>query len=540
MKILLPKIRSYTSVVNRQRWVCHLFKCTLIGMLFVLASTTAFAQRQVNGKVTGAADNAAIPGVTVLVKGTTNATSTDAGGNYSIEVPNDQSTLAFSFIGFQPQEVVVGNQTTINVVLEEDAQALDELVVIGYGTQKRSDLTGAVGSVSEVELEKLPAASLNQKLAGKMPGVQVNTNSGRPGGQTTIRIRGFSSINTTSNPLYVVDGVMLPVGTQTQMTNAIDFINPNDIASVEVLKDASATAIYGARGANGVILITTKRGQPGEGRITYDADFSVPTIGPNRPEVLNAREFLAVEDLAYQNIQKYDPVGWAEGKYAFRDPALARTDPRLFDSNGNPYYDTDWLKELTQNKLSQNHQLGFTGGDADNQYGIFVGYQDQNGLLQNSYLKRYSARFNFDSQIKKWIKIGGSLSYNNQKENLVVFNNGGGVERLIIESFPFLPVKYSDGTWAANRDYLNAEQFRNALANLTERQHTINSQTTLGNIYSNITLTKDLEMRTVLGANILTQEVNEFRSRYLAENQKGIADISNSQLSFWSLEIVLK
>jgi TonB-dependent SusC/RagA subfamily outer membrane receptor len=165
--------------------------------------------------------------------------------------------------------------------------------VVGYGTRRKSDLTGAVGSVRAAQLQERPAASLNQALAGRISGVQVNTNSGRPGGRTNIRVRGFSSINSSNNPLYVVDGVMLPQSNQAQASQAIDYINPNDIVAVEVLKDASSTAYYGARGANGVILITTKRGRSGEGRITYDADYSVPFVGPNFPKVLTAKEFLA-------------------------------------------------------------------------------------------------------------------------------------------------------------------------------------------------------------------------------------------------------
>ena len=195
----------------------------------------------------------------------------------------------------------VGDRTTIDVALASDLTALEEVVVIGYGTQKRSDLTGAVGSVSEDKLKERPTSSLNQALSGKIAGVQVNNNSGRPGGRSNVRIRGFSSINSSNNPLYVVDGIQLPQGTKDQFSNAIDYINPNDVISMEVLKDASSTAIYGARGANGVILITTRRGKSGEGRVTYDVDFSVPTKGPNTREVLNAQQYLddILNDLAF-------------------------------------------------------------------------------------------------------------------------------------------------------------------------------------------------------------------------------------------------
>jgi TonB-dependent starch-binding outer membrane protein SusC len=535
MEILTPvKIRKHYPAASTLPKPTFFLNFSFLFLLFAFASTTAFAQRQVTGKVTSGTDRAAMPGVTVLVKGTSNATSTDVSGNFSINIPDNQSTLIFSFIGYDPQEIPVGTQSTINVTLREDAKALSELVVIGYGVQRKSDLTGAVGSVRQEQLQERPAASLNQALAGRMPGVQVNTNSGRPGGRTTVRVRGFSSINSSNNPLYVVDGVMLPQGNQNQFSNAIDYINPNDIVSVEVLKDASSTAIYGARGANGVILVTTKRGRAGEGRVTYDVDFSVPTIGPNRPEVLNAREYLAVEDLAYKNMQKYDPVGWAAGRWAFRNPALARKDPRIFDANGNPLHDTDWMKETTQNKLSQNHQLGFTGGNERTTYTVSLGFRDDQGLLKTSYLTRYSGRITIDDQVKDWLKIGGTLSYTSQSENLVDVNDA--VARQIVEDFPFMPVRYADGTFANNRDYPNAEGSFSSMHRLSGRRYILNTQTSLGSIYSNLNIAKGLEMRTVLGINVLTQENNQSNTRTLLIAQQGNASVSNRRDNFWSLE----
>ena len=507
-------------------------KLSLFAML-CLFSLFSFSQQKitVSGKVT--ANNEPLSGVTVEVKGTTGGTITDDQGHYSISAAGN-AVLVFSFIGYTPQSINVNNRNTINVEMISDSKSLDDVVVIGYGTQRKSDLTGAVGTVKAEQLQERPATSLNQALAGRISGVQVNSNSGRPGGRTNIRIRGFSSINSSNNPLYVVDGVMLPQTNQAQASQAIDYINPNDIVSVEVLKDASSTAIYGARGANGVILITTKRGKSGDGKITYDSDFSVPKVGPNFPKVLNAKEFLAVEDLAYKNMEKYDPKGWADGKYISRNPALARKDPRIFDSNGNPLFDTDWLKEATQHKLSQSHQLGFTGGNETTTYSVSLGYRDDNGLLLMSYLKRYSARFSFDSQIKKWLKIGGTLSYNNQEENIV--DQGDAVPRQIVEDFPFLPVKYADGTYANNRDYPNAEGSMSSVHRLMETRYILNTQTSLGNVYSNINFAPGLEMRTVLGFDVMTQGNNQSVSRTLAIGDKGTASTSNRRESFWSLE----
>jgi TonB-linked SusC/RagA family outer membrane protein len=475
-----------------------------------------------------------IVGSNISIKGTVRGTVTDGNGKFKIDVLNSSSVLIFSYVGFVTKEITVGNKTTINLVLLSNESILDEVVVIGYGTQKKSDLTGAVGSVKQDQLLERPAASLNQALSGRMAGVQVNTNSGRPGGRTTIRVRGFSSINSSNNPLYVVDGVMLPQGNQSQFSSAIDYINPNDIVSVEVLKDASSTAIYGARGANGVVLVTTKKGKAGEGQITYNTDFSVNTIGPNRPEVLNAKQYVTVEDLAWKNMEKYDPAGWNAGKWAYLNPKLRRTDPRVFDASGNPLFDTNWFDETTQNKLSQNHQLGFSGGTEKTQYSFSLGFRDDQGLLKTTFLKRYSGRFTIDDQIKKWLKVGGTLAYNSQTENLSDINDA--VPRQIVEDFPFLPVKYADGTYANNRDFPFAEGAFSSVHRLAGRQFILNTQTTTGSVYSNITLAKGLEMRTVLGANVITQENNQSQTRTLAIGQQGTASVANQKETFWSLE----
>jgi TonB-dependent starch-binding outer membrane protein SusC len=500
---------------------------------------TSTIDKTLRGKVTDQSTGQGLPGANVVVRGTTVGTTTDENGSYTITVPDNGATLVFSSVGFVTQEVQVGNRTTINITLEPDTKVLSEVVVIGYGTAKKSDLTGAVSSVKEAELRERPAPSLNQMLAGRMPGVQVNTNSGRPGGRTNVRIRGFSSINSSNNPLYVVDGVMLPQGNLSQYSSAIDYINPNDIVSVEVLKDASSTAIYGARGANGVILVTTKKGKAGESNITYSTDLSVSTIGPKRPQVLNAKEYLAVEDLAYANIAKYDPVGWASGKYANLDPvkrrqAYSANFPGVFDANLNPLYDTDWFEEATQNRLSQNHQLGFSGGSQRTTYALSLNYRDEQGLIKTTYQKRYAARFSIDDQVKKWLKIGATLSYNNQNERLSDINDA--VSRQIVEDFPFLPVRYADGTFANNRDYPQAEGTMSSVHRLMGRQYIMATQNTLGSLFANVTLAPSLQFRSVLGANVITQEINQSQTRTLAISQFGTAEKVNNKSTFWSWE----
>lgn len=493
-------------------------------------------QTTVSGMVTDAETGEGLPGVTVVVKGTSVGVATDIEGRYNIQLPGDapNRVLVFSFLGYLSKEVPAGNQEIINIVLEKDIAGLEQVVVIGYGTQKRSDLTGAVASVNAEQLQERPATSLNQAIAGRMPGVQVNVNSGRPGGKTNVRIRGFSSINSSNNPLYVVDGVQLPVGNQAQRSSAIDYINPSDIVSVEVLKDASSTAIYGARGANGVILITTRKGNAGEGKISYNAGFSVNTYGPNKPDVLNTEQYLAVEELAWANMEKFDPEGWAAGKWEYLNPALKRTDSRLFDSEGNPYYDTNWIDEATQNKLSQNHQLNFSGGSDRSTYSLSLGYQDDNGLFLNSFLTRYSGRLNVDTKIKDWLTVGTSLSYNNQSENISDYNDQ--VPRRMVEDFPFLPVYYEDGTYADNRDYPFAEGTMSSVHNLLEREFILNTQTVLGSAFANITLAEGLELRTVLGTNVVTRETNRYEGRTIQIGDQGRAWLANEKETFWSFE----
>ncbi len=513
--------------------------------LFValLLSLAAFSQtKTVSGKVTGLPDNNALSGVSVQVKGTTTGTVTDNGGNFSISVPGLGSVLVFSYTGFQNKEVPVAGESTITVQLQPGNNTLDEVVVIGYGTARKSDLTGAVGTVKSSQLQERPSASLNEQMSGRIAGVQVNTNSGRPGGQTNIRIRGFSSISSSNNPLYVIDGVFLPTGTQTQNSNSIDYINPSDIASIEILKDASATAIYGARGANGVVLITTKRGRSGKPRVTYDGDIFVNTIGPHRVHMLDAQQYLTLENLAYDNIKVYDSAGWASGSYSsVVDPREKRKNlPLLFDGNGNPLYNTDWLKESVQNDLSQNHQVGVSGGNDNTTYGAFLGYRDENGLLLNSYLKRYSARFTLDSKVTDYLRLGGSLSYNTQEENIVDQGTGGlNSVRMITEGFPFLPVKYADGSWAENWQYPGAEGGSNPVHILTDRKYIVNTQTTLGNFYATVSIAKGLEFKTQEGVSIVERGVRDFSGRTLdqiSRDQNGIANVSNSRETYWSTE----
>jgi TonB-linked SusC/RagA family outer membrane protein len=497
-------------------------------------------QQTITGTVTDE-DGEPLPGASIIVKGTSTGTATDFDGKFSLEVSEAETTLVVTFIGYLTKEVSTAGQGDITIALNPDAAQLEEIVLIGYGSARKSDLTGAVGTVSGKELKERPATSLNEALSGRIAGVQVNTNSGRPGGRSNVRIRGFSSINSSNNPLYVIDGVQLPQGNQTQFSTAIDFLNPSEIESIEVLKDASSTAIYGSRGANGVILVTTKRGREGQSRITYDMDVNIKEYGPNRVPVLNSAEYKMIEQLSWENAAKFDPVGWADGKYVSLEPSVKRAGENvayLFDANGDSLYDTDWADELKQDRLSQNHQLGFSGGNEKTTYALSLGYRDEQGLYLNSYLKRHSASFNVDDQIKSWLKVGGSLSYNSQKENLVDTNDQ--VPRRMVEDFPFLPVIHTggplEGLYANNRDYPSAEGTRNSYNQLVSRSYILNTNTTTGSMYLNTDITPDLQMRTIVGANIMEQNRNEFTDSRLSSSDIARAGSSLNKQTFWSFE----
>ncbi|MDB5133410.1 MAG: TonB-linked outer membrane protein SusC/RagA family [Mucilaginibacter sp.] len=474
-----------------------------------------------------------LPGVSIKVKNGNAGTVTDVNGKYTLNEVDGDATLVFSYIGYNAQEVAIGNRPQINVQLSETHTTLNEVVVVGYGTQKRVDLTGAVGSVSDKQLQERPAINLEEELAGKIAGVNVSTNSGAPGGETKIRIRGYSSINTSTDPLYVVDGVVWTEGGSS--------INPNDVASIDVLKDASSTAIYGTRGANGVILVTTKRGKKG-GSVSYDSYGSISVMAKEL-KVLNAKEFLAVEDQSYANIKKYDPVGWAAGKYAVDDPKVIRTAliGKLFDANLNPLYDVDWQKATTRTAYSQNHNLSFTGGTDDLNYGLFLNYGDDEGIILNSYQKRYNGRLTIDNQVKKWLKIGATLNYDYRETRTADDGTGGNnIPRMLVEMPSIIPIKYPDGTYGKRTDYPNMEGGDNPVAQAEEIKSLTFNRVFSGNGYVNITFFPGLDLRSTVGTTISSNTQPHFQSGLVggstANQTYSSASINQWNNTFWQWE----
>lgn len=348
----------------------------------------------VSGTVTDV-NNEPLIGVNVQVKGTDKGTATDFDGTYTIPDVNENAILVFSYIGYQTVEVPVDGRSEVSIQLISDSELLDEVVVVGYGTQRRTEVTGAVGMISGSELQKQPSFNALQSLRGKVAGVNIYTNSGAPGGANRVVIRGVGTINASSNPLYVVDGVAI---------DNIETMNPNDISSIEVLKDASATSIYGARGANGVVLVTTKRGNSGNGTIVeYNGNIGLSVMA-NRMDALNAEEFMEVQRRAYANAPIYRD--YAPGQ----EPQLILNNDRLFDQNGNPRYDTDWQKEATRAAVSHNHQLGIRSGNENSSFGTFLNYTDQQGIFLNSYLKRANLKMVYDAKPFDWFSYGINMS----------------------------------------------------------------------------------------------------------------------------------
>jgi len=370
----------------------------------VLMYQVSYAQSKVvSGKVSDA--SGPLPGVSVIIKGTETGTSTDASGSFSISAP-ENATLVISFIGYERQEIKVGNRTSINVSLVSDNTALSEVVVVGvgYGTQKRKDLTGAISSVSAATIEKVPVTNLNQALQGRAAGVQVTNNDGAPGGNTTILIRGIGSLASNGNgPLYIVDGYPIEGG--------INNINPSDIGSLDILKDASATAIYGVRAANGVVIVTTKKGRKDGVQVAFDT-YNAFQAKPKQYKLLNAQQWATLaNEVAAADVNFVGLDAW---------------------KNPSALTNADWQDALYKSGLTQNYSLALRGGSDKVQSAGSVGFYDQQGIVLGSKFQRITFGFNVDYQPTKWLRSSTSAKYTNQNAN-VPFGTGalGNLTQLI-------------------------------------------------------------------------------------------------------------
>lgn len=451
---------------------------------FMLLTGILYAQEKtVTGTVT-AAEEGSLPGVNVLLKGTSTGTVTDLDGNYRLSVPEAGGTLVFSSIGYANQEVAIGNQSTIDITLAEDIKALEEIVVIGYGTQEARDATGAVNSVKSEDFNGGVIASPEQLIQGKAAGVQITQASGEPGSGINIRIRGTSSVRSGNNPLFVVDGVPLAgdnvsgggadagFGTASAR-NPLNFLNPNDIASIDILKDASATAIYGSRGANGVVLITTKSGAGGN-KLNYSYNIGISNI-TKKYDLLDADGFVS----AYAQINNI-PAG----------------DERLtgLDLGAN----TDWQDELLRTAVSHSHDLSYSGGGEEGNYRLSLGYTDQEGIIKRSGLRRLSARFNGSSNfINDRLTVSTQVTVSDIRDNNVpITDNAGATGDLLgaaLKLNPTYPVRQDGELFQRSVTELNPVAFLELSDDFT------NTVRALGNISFDLKITDDLSFRTVLG-----------------------------------------
>ncbi|WP_400073845.1 SusC/RagA family TonB-linked outer membrane protein [Zobellia russellii] len=463
-------------------------KLLALGISLLWGSLTLTAQTTINGTVTDGETNSPLPGVNVIAG--TQGVITDFDGNYELSVQSEITTLEFSSLGFATQSVAIDGRTTINITMDPESQALDEVVIVGYGTVKKSDLTGSVSSIDGDAFKELPVTSVDQAIQARAPGVQVTQTSAAPGGGVSVRIRGSNSINSGSEPLYVVDGFPIypdnsaySAGGARQATNILASINPNDIESIEVLKDASATSIYGSRGSNGVVLITTKRGKAGKAKISYDGSFSTQTI-TNPINVLTGSEFAT-----YLNTLETSQGG---------APIYSQDQISAFGKG------TNWLDEVTRVGSVQNHQLTFSGGNKENRYAITGNYHDNKGIIKMTDFQRYGIRLNVDNSVfNNFLNVSSSWSYNRTVSNNAPTDQGGpgGIIITALGLDPTVPVFNEDGTYA-----LASYDGRFSINPLQELEFATDKDITnrvLGNTTFTFNLTEHLKAKTSIGADIL-------------------------------------
>ncbi|MDP2338509.1 MAG: TonB-dependent receptor [Bacteroidota bacterium] len=500
-------------------------------------------QKSVSGKVTESSGTP-LPGVTVLVKGTTNGTITDSGGNYSLYNISGNAVLQFSFVGMKTQEIVFSGKTTINVVMEDETIGIDEVVAIGYGTVKKSDLTGAVNKVGSARLMDKPVLNLGQALQGKVAGVQViQMGGGVPGGNPMIRIRGSNSISTNNDPLFVVDGI---VGVGNVLMN----LNPDDIVSTDILKDASATAIYGARGANGVILITTKRGLSGKTQIDYKGSVSVGVMQRHLYS-MNAEQLMYTYEQAMANAEKY---GTPNRNKDFRGPTAAGQSysemPWLFEKatsgypvkllgkDGNlyqPRYDNNWESIIFKPAVSKNHYIDIRGGNDNAKYSVSIGYTDQQGLMKDSYFKRYSTNLTGDVKVLKWLSLSTQLGFIMSK-----LTDDGGITRSTAEVWPIVPIQYPNdpdvfgiyaSRWGTNADFNVGEQWYNIIFRRNQTFGLTSRNQVTGSLALKAQITKDLSFKSDFSIDFNNYKNNYYNGKYYGGD--GSASMQHNNGFYW-------
>jgi TonB-linked SusC/RagA family outer membrane protein len=480
--------------MKREFLLSRLKLLSIVGC-FLLSTGVLFAQDiLVNGVVV---DNAKqpIPGVNIIIKGTTKGVTTDVAGKFVLAA-STQDVLVISFVGYQSQQLNVGNQTSFSITLEEEVSTLDEVVVIGYGSVKKGDVTTSISSVDQKELKTLPVAGIDQAIQGRLAGVTVTNNGGQPGGGVSVRVRGITSVN-GNEPLYVIDGVPFqnPVNTQSQdflgggagqtSQSVMASINPADIESIDVLKDASAQAIYGSRAANGVVLITTKKGKAGAGKITYDTYAGVKVI-PKKLPVMNLQQFAGYQNSLVSEINAVTG-GTQQGVPEFSNPSLL--------GKG-----TDWQDEIYRTGSVQSHQLAFSGGQNNTTYYISGSYYKEDGTLIETNFNRYTLRASIDHQVKKWLKVGLSTNLTRSNQKIGLSDGFDAVTSTVLYNSPASPVRDVYGSYVG-QTRIGTSTFGNpfnpvAMAKFRDVRNT--SSHAFGALYGEIKFMEGLSLRNEL------------------------------------------
>lgn len=463
-------MQKYKMPISRLRMmVC------LIGMLLPMCM---FAQQiTVQGVVKDQTGETVI-GASVMEKGTTNGTITGIDGDFSLNMsPN--GTLVVSFVGYKTQEVQVKGQKQLQVVLSEDAEMLDEVVVIGYGTMKKSDLTGAVSSIGNKDIKDSPVSNLGQAIQGKISGVQI-VDAGKPGDNVSIKIRGLGSIN-NCDPLVVIDGVPTDLG--------LSSLNMADVERLDVLKDASATAIYGSRGANGVVMITTKRGTEGKGKLAVSANYSFQNA-TNVPSLLNAAQYAELSNDMMVNSGRNPNPEWAN--------------PSELGAG------TDWMDELLRTGVMQNYTVSYSGGNEKSHYYVSGGFLDQSGIVKSVNYRRFTFQSNSDAQVLKWLKFSNNITFSADTKKSGSYNIGDALKAL-----PIYPVKNEDGSWSGPNG--NSEWYgstRNPIGPTELNKSQTDGYNFLANLTAELTFTKWLKFKSTFGYDAKFWFIDNFTPKY--------------------------
>lgn len=489
------------------------FRLTVLLFLFLIIPLSVFSQKTTIKGIVTDINHETLTGVTVMELGTSNGTTTNLNGAYEIQASKN-ATLVYSFMGFKSKSVQIRGLQVVNVVLEEDVLGLKELVVVGYGTMKRTDLTGAVVSVNSEAINRTVSTSLDQALQGRAAGVQIQQNTGIPGGSTSIRIRGINSLNASNEPIFVIDGVIIDGSTGSGTDNALSSINPSDILSMDVLKDASATAIYGSRASNGVIMITTKRGKSGEAKVSYNGYTGWQEMN-KKLDLLNLQEYAILKNARTQ-------VGIVMGDDNFVRPDLL--------GEG-----TDWQDELFSKALMTSHNLSITGGSDKSTYAIGAGYLNQDGIAIGSGFKRYNLRSNIDTQVKKWLKGGINFALSNSNQVITVADES--LIKTALKQTPNVAVRNADGTY----DGPDTDEYvQNNPVGLAMINENYNEKTGIrGSTYLEATILKGLTFKTEVSLDYGMSNTYKFNPSYtfgaISTTQESVeSERSKSYSKFWT------